>query len=281
MDGAAVLAEAAERLEPHLDAAVPAASVPPERLHAAMRHLLFPGGKRLRPAFAFAACEAAGAEAPRALPVALAVELVHTYSLVHDDLPCMDDDDLRRGRPTVHRAFDEATAVLAGDALLALAFEVLAAAAPGHGAAPVAAALAELAAAAGSRCLVGGQAEDLAFVPGGEGEAERIEAVHLRKSAALIAASVVGGALLGGAEPSLLPRLRKFGEEVGVAFQIADDRLDAARGEACSLVRVRGPEAARARAEALLDGALERIRDLGEGAERLRALARAAVRRSR
>ena len=265
MDGAAVLAEAAARLEPHLDAAVPTAATPPERLHAAMRHLLFPGGKRLRPAFAFAACEAAGAPPERAMPLAVALELLHTYSLVHDDLPCMDDDDRRRGRPTVHRAFDEATAVLAGDALQALAFE-------------------ELAAAAGSRRLVGGQAMDLAFAAGAEGaaaDAARVEAVHLRKSAALLAAAVVGGALLGGAAPEALPRLRKFGEEVGVAFQIADDLLDADEGDACSLVRALGAEGARARAEELLAAALGRVEDLGERAERLRALARASVRRSR
>jgi geranylgeranyl pyrophosphate synthase len=281
MDGATVLVEAAARLDPYLDAAVPAASVPPERLHAAMRHLLFPGGKRLRPAFAFAACESAGAAPERALPLAAAVELVHTYSLVHDDLPCMDDDDERRGRPSVHRAFDEATAVLAGDALQALAFEVLATATHEAGPAAVAAASAELAAAAGSRRLVGGQALDLAFARGGEDEAERVEAVHLRKSAALLAASVVGGALLGGATPELLARLRKFGEEVGVAFQIADDLLDAGADEACSLARVLGPERARERAETLLAGALARIEDLGDEAGRLRALARASVRRVR
>lgn len=232
MEGRAVLAEAARRLDPYLDARVPSATAPPERLHVAMRHLLFPGGKRLRPAFAFSACEAAGAPAERALPLAAAVELVHTYSLVHDDLPCMDDDAERRGRPTVHVAFDEATAVLAGDALQALAFEILAGAAREHGAEAVAAAGAELAAAAGSRRLVAGQVEDLAFAPGGEGEAERVEAVHLRKAGALLAASVVGGALLGGAAPELLDRLRKFAEPVGVAFQIADDLLDYTGSEA-------------------------------------------------
>src|SRR5262245_59190285 len=154
-----------------------------------MRHLLFPGGKRLRPAFALAACEAVGSPPERALPIAAAVELVHTYSLVHDDLPCMDDDDLRRGRPTVHVAFGEAVAVLAGDALQAQAFELLARA----GAVPIEArlaALAELARAAGSRALVGGQAEDLAFATSAGGTSAiasaglvQIERIHERKTA--------------------------------------------------------------------------------------------------
>ena len=126
MDVLAYLAERAQLVDRLLERAVPPASEPPERLHAAMRHLLFPGGKRFRPALAFAGAEAVGGRPEAALPVAAAVELVHTYSLVHDDLPCMDDDVERRGKPTVHVAFGEATAVLAGDALLAAAFEVLA-----------------------------------------------------------------------------------------------------------------------------------------------------------
>jgi len=262
----------------YLDEVVPPASESPARLHAAMRHLLFPGGKRLRPALAFAGCEAAGAPAEMALPAAAAVELVHIYSLVHDDLPCMDDDDERRGRPTVHVAFGEAVAVLAGDALLAQAFEVLAAgvAEPQQRLA----ALRDLSHAAGSRNLVGGQADDLAFRPG-EGGAAAIESIHRRKTAALIAASVLTGARLGGADSPLLECLRSFGEAVGVAFQIADDLLDRDDGELCSLVRVLGLEGARARAEEFLGSALDRIDDLGERGEPLRELARFAVRRSR
>jgi geranylgeranyl pyrophosphate synthase len=281
MDAQAYLAERSALLAPFLDAAVPPADAPPAALHAAMRHLLFPGGKRLRPGLAFAGCEAAGAPPERALPVAAAVELVHVYSLVHDDLPCMDDDDWRRDRPTVHVAFGEATAVLAGDALLALAFDVLLR----PGAAPPAAALAAahaLARAAGPAHLVGGQADDLAFAAeAGPREAARIESVHRRKTAALIAAAVSGGARLGGADEALARRLHRFGEEVGVAFQIADDLLDDGEDGACSLVRVLGAERARERAEALLAGALDSIRDLPERAEPLRELARAAVRRER
>ena len=278
MDVDAYLADRASLVNRYLDEVVPPASESPTSLHAAMRHLLFPGGKRLRPALAFAGCEAAGAPAEMALPAAAAVELVHIYSLIHDDLPCMDDDDERRGRPTVHVAFGEAVAVLAGDALLAQAFEVLAAGA--GDAEPRLEALRDLSRAADSRNLVGGQADDLTF-RASDGDGAAIESIHRRKTAALITASVLTGARLGGADTSLLERLRSFGEEVGVAFQIADDLLDREDGELCSLVRVLGLEGARARAEELLEGALCRIEDLGERGEPLRQLARFAVRRNR
>jgi geranylgeranyl diphosphate synthase type II len=244
-----------------------------------MRHLLFPGGKRLRPALALAAAEAVGAPPTRALPVAVAVELVHTYSLIHDDLPCMDDDATRRGRPTVHVAYGEATAVLAGDALLAAAFFALTAAESEHPAPRLLAAARDLAEAAGSLRLVGGQVDDL-HLQAQELDAARIESVHARKTAALIAAAVVGGARLGGGAPADLARLRRFGEALGLAFQIADDLLDEGRGEACSLARVLGAPAARARAEALLAEALAELDASGERAEPLRELARHAVRRS-
>jgi geranylgeranyl pyrophosphate synthase len=262
-----------------LDARLAPASEPPAALHAAMRHLLFPGGKRLRPAFVFAGCEALGASPERALPAAAAVEIVHTYSLIHDDLPCMDDDDSRRGRPTVHVAFGEANAVLAGDALLALAFEVLADAERECGADAVLWCTRALAVAAGSRQLVGGQADDLAFAAGGPATVARVESVHRRKSAALISASVACGARLGGASPGLLANLAAFGEEVGVAFQIADDVLDADRNEACSSVSVMGLAPARERAEALLARAHKRLDGMGEKAVALRMLAELAVRR--
>ena len=281
MSAPAYLEAAGARVAPALEAWLAAADTPPAGLHGAMRHLVFPGGKRLRPALAFAACEAAGAPAERALPAAAAVELLHTYSLVHDDLPCMDDDDERRGRPTVHVAFGEATAVLAGDALQALAFEVLAREGEGVPAETRAAAVLELARTAGSRALVGGQADDLAFTPGGPDEAGRVESVHARKSAALIASAIVLGARFGGADAGLLGRLAKLGEELGIAFQIADDLLDRDDGEPCSSVRVLGVDGAKERAEALLASALGRIDDLGPAADPLRALACYAVRRDR
>jgi len=279
VDVDAYLADRAALVNRYLDEVVPPADESPGSLHAAMRHLLFPGGKRLRPALAFAGCEAAGSPAAKALPAAAAVELVHTYSLIHDDLPCMDDDDERRGRPTVHVAFGEAVAVLAGDALLALAFGVLADASVAVEPQRQLAALRELSRAADSRNLVGGQVDDLGI--GGEADAAAIESIHLRKSAALIAASVLAGAGLGGADSPLLERLRSFAEAVGVAFQIADDLLDQESGEPCSLVRVLGPQGARARAEELLENALSLIEDLGERGEPLRELARFAVRRNR
>jgi geranylgeranyl diphosphate synthase type II len=266
-------------LERALDRALPPADEPPVRLHAAMRHLVFPGGKRLRPVLALAAAEAAGGETSRALPVATAVELIHTYSLVHDDLPCMDDDDERRGRPTVHVAFGEATAVLAGDALLAAAFEALLSG-PGSQAIPAErrlAAAAELARAAGSRELVGGQADDLAFAPGSASPAQ-VESIHARKTAALITAAIVAGAMAGGAGDAECERLRRFGRGMGVAFQIADDLLDAGQDE-CSLVALIGPEAARERGEAWLRDALEQLEPFGARAGALRGLALFALRR--
>ena len=343
MDALDYLSHCAARLDPHLAAQAPADGAP-QVLYEAMRHLLVPGGKRLRPGFAFAACEAAGAPPERALPAALAVELLHTYSLIHDDLPCMDNSPTRRGAPSVHARFGEAVALLAGDALQALAFEALiraaneagaaAAAGAAHAAgaaglvgaanaaglagaagaeergeaqrAAVLGALHDLATAAGPRNLVGGQCDDLAFAgiigdapavafgaaassaPAGEpgaaaAESAAVESVHLRKSAALIAAALTAGARLGGAGPELVARLRGFGEQVGVAFQIVDDLLDHAQEnpEPCSLARVLGAPAARKRAESLLEAALKRIADLGPEADALRALARYALQRER
>jgi geranylgeranyl diphosphate synthase type II len=272
VDVVAYLAERAALVDRLLDRAVPPAAEPPAQLHAAMRHLLFPGGKRIRPALAFAGAEAVGGRPEQALPLAAAVELVHTYSLVHDDLPCMDDDDVRRGKPTVHVAFGEAVAVLAGDALLAAAFEVLAGA--------PAASIRELARAAGSRALVGGQADDLAL-DAADADAARIESIHQRKTGALLAVAVVEGARLAGAGEPALARLRRLGECLGTGFQIADDLLDRRADEASSLVRVLGEDAARRRAEALLDEALAQVEGWGERAEPLRELARFAVRRER
>lgn len=277
MDVQAYLAEQSARVDRVLDARLPPAEERPARLHAAMRHLVFPGGKRFRPALCLAASQAVGGDPERALPVAAAVELVHTYSLIHDDLPCMDDDVERRGRPTVHVAFDEATAVLAGDALLAEAFATVLEA-EGLSADARVAAAAELAAAAGSRALVGGQAEDLSVGAGTAGAAQ-IEWIHARKTAALIRAAAVAGARVGGASPATLDRFREFGTAVGIAFQIADDLLDQGDADACSLVAVLGAPAARERAETLLGEALAGLEDLGEPAEPLRELSRMAVRR--
>jgi len=279
MDAQAYLAERSRLVDAALERALPAADLPPRALHAAMRHLVLPGGKRLRPGLAFAAAEALGAPAERVLPVATAVELVHCYSLIHDDLPCMDDDDERRGRPTVHVAYGEAIAVLAGDALQALAFEILAAAGEEHDPARVVAALRALAEAAGSRQLVGGQADDLAF-DAGRADAAAVESVHRRKTGGLFAAALVGSGYLAGADAAALCRLAAFATRIGVAFQIADDLLDREADAGCSLVARIGAAAARARADALLAEALEAVEPFGARAEPLRELARFAVSRS-
>jgi geranylgeranyl pyrophosphate synthase len=278
VDVLAYLAERGAIVDRFLESELPPATEPPAVLHAAMRHLLFPGGKRLRPAFALAACEAVGSPPERALPIAAAVELVHTYSLVHDDLPCMDDDDLRRGRPTVHVAFGEAVAVLAGDALQAHAFAVLARAGAGVSAEARLEAVALLAHAAGSRALVGGQAEDLAF-SAASGTLVQIERIHERKTAALFAAACAGGARFGGADAADAARFHRFGIEIGAAFQAADDVLDHEKDEACTLLRPLGVEGARARAAERLASGIAELEPFGERAEPLRDLARFAVAR--
>ncbi len=258
---------------------VPGADEPPAALHAAMRHLIFPSGKRFRPMLAMAGAEAVGGTPQDAVAMACAVELIHTYSLVHDDLPCMDDDATRRGRPTVHIAHGEAVAVLAGDALQSLAFEVLADGVGDGSSESVMLALRDLAIAAGSRELVGGQADDL-VCEGATASAAQIESVHARKTAALIRASIVGGARLAGASAQQVATLEAFGSEVGVAFQIADDLLDEGEDDPCSLLAVLGQEGAATRADELLTMALGRIETFGKRAEPLRVLARFAVQRT-
>jgi geranylgeranyl diphosphate synthase type II len=278
MDLRAYLAERLPPVDRALEAVLPTSAACPEPLAGAMRHLIFPGGKRLRPALALAAADAVGGAPVRALPVAVAVELLHTYSLIHDDLPCMDDDELRRGRPTVHVVYGEAHAVLAGDALLTLAFDALLAA-PNADAAAVRDAARELARAGGAFGLVGGQVDDLRFDPACA-DAAAIESVHARKTAALFVAAIVGGARLAGGDTEAVAHLRRFAERVGVAFQIADDALDAGGDDACTWLRVGGAQGARERSEALLDEALAELDVFGERAEPLRELARFCVRRS-
>ena len=280
MDVRAYLAERSPLVDRWLDDFLPAADEPPAQLHAAVRHLLFPGGKRFRPVLAMAAAEAVGESPQASLPAAAALELIHTYSLIHDDLPCMDDDDERRWAPTVHVKYGEAVAVLAGDALLAKAFEAAAAVLPDAGAERTVLAMRDLAVAAGSRGLVGGQVDDLAYEHDTP-DAACIESVHERKTGALIAASVMVGARLAGASQEQLEQLHCFGRDVGVAFQIADDGFDEDEDGGCSLVRALGREAAEARAEALLGAALSQIAEWPERAEPLRELARFAVRRDR
>jgi geranylgeranyl diphosphate synthase, type II len=202
---------------------------PADRLFEAMRYSLLAGGKRLRPVLALAACEAVGGSPDAAIGFACAIEMIHTYSLIHDDLPCMDDDDLRRGRPTNHKVYGEAIATLAGDGLLTDAFAVLARSALGPEARiPSRVALetiAELAEAAGSAGMVGGQVIDLL----GEGRAmelRELEYLHRKKTGALFVASVCCGARIGGADHLQLEALREYAKALGLAFQVVDDLLD-------------------------------------------------------
>jgi geranylgeranyl pyrophosphate synthase len=209
VDVHAYMAERGPMVEAELDRLLPPASEAPQGLHAAMRHLVFPAGKRFRPILAIAGAEAVAGRPEDALPVAVAVELIHTYTLIHDDLPCMDDDAERRGRPTVHIAHGEALAVLAGDALQSLAFEALAESANESNAPRVAVAVGDLARAIGSRQLVGGQADDLEYDPN-DVDWAHVESVHSRKSAALIATSITGGARLAAGHGEVLKRLEQF-----------------------------------------------------------------------
>ncbi len=289
MDVDAYIAERVPLIDRALHARFDVLAPAPAALVGAMRHLLFPGGKRLRPVFALAAAEAVGGPAEAAVPLGVALELIHTYSLVHDDLPCMDDDDERRGQPTVHVAYDEATAVLAGDALLSEAFAVMAEGVRSEAEAGLRLrVVARVAEAAGALGLVGGQVDDLSFEAETDldgatrhDRADWLASIHARKTAALFRAAIVGGASLGGADAAREATLDAFALDVGIGFQIADDLLDADSGEAASILRLHGIEDARDGAEALLERALERVEGWGEAAEPLRALARFAVRRRR
>ncbi|OYV99746.1 MAG: hypothetical protein B7Z61_14105, partial [Acidobacteria bacterium 37-71-11] len=215
----------------------------PARLHEAMRYAVFGGGKRVRPVLARAACRAAGGDPEVALEAASALEMVHTYSLIHDDLPALDDDTLRRGRATVHVAFDEALALLAGDALLTEAFAVLGRFPAGDGfAGRRAEACRMVAEAIGSRGMVGGQVEDLEAT-GGAPDGARLERIHGAKTGALIGAAVELGALLAGADDARRQTFAGFGRRLGLLFQIADDILDVT-GTAASLGKSPGKDAA-------------------------------------
>ncbi len=287
----AYLSERREAVDAALERFLPSASVPNRKLHEAMRYSVFSGGKRLRPILALTAYELAGGEGDAVLAPACATELIHTYSLIHDDLPAMDDDDTRRGRPTCHKAFDEATAILAGDALLPLAFEIVAREGrltPERRLAVVA----ELAAANGLAGMVGGQVADME----GEGTAVTIEAVefiHLNKTARPLRAAVLVGALAAGASSDDVAALSAFGERMGLAFQIADDLLDVTgtegeMGKAVGKDEGRGkltyPAAvgvsgATARAKELTEEALAALDVFGDRAWALREIARFVVER--
>lgn len=265
------------------------ALVGPDRLRTAMDYSLFGGGKRLRPVLVLLACDACGGLADAALPAACAVEMVHTYSLIHDDLPAMDDDEYRRGQLTCHRKFDEATAILAGDALHTLAFEVLAELQPSSVGLRC---VRELAVAAGPAGMVGGQVDDL-NPPSGTGSIEWLESLHSRKTGALLVASLKMGGIIGGATPELLQSLADYGQAIGLAFQIADDLLDvegdpkrmgkeAQKDDAAGKLtfpNLIGVDASRRRARELVESAIDSVKPFGSSAAMLKGLAHYIVER--
>lgn len=278
-----------------LDRYLPRESDLPESLHKSMRYSIFAGGKRVRPALMLAACEAVGGPIDAAVPAACAMEMIHTYSLIHDDLPAMDDDDFRRGRPTNHKVFGDAIAILAGDALLTEAFILMSN--PEFvarvGAESAAAAIREIARCAGSRGMVGGQVVDMESEGKPDIDFAIVEYIHTHKTGALIKASVKAGAILGGADQAGVEALTRYGEAVGLAFQIADDILDIegtteqigkdagsdqARGKA-TYPAVIGIHQSKERARELVDLALESIKGFGPEADPLREIAKYIVSR--
>jgi geranylgeranyl diphosphate synthase, type II len=292
-------------IEQQLAAAVAGRPDCPGRLRDAMAYSLLAGGKRLRPLLVLMACEACGGSVGAAMPAALAIEMVHTYSLIHDDLPAMDDDDLRRGRPTCHLAFDEATAILAGDGLLTLAFETLA---RGVRPADVAAVCCgDLAGAAGWEGMVGGQMADLESERGivssdgdeftgdapGEARISHLESIHRRKTGRLLACAVTMGGRIAGADPQTLRGLQTYGESIGLAFQIADDLLDVGgdvrkigkqvgkdtQAGKLTYPAILGDTDSRDRAEQLIHDACEALAPLGPQGRRLEAVAHYIIER--
>lgn len=263
----------------------------PDRLREAISYSLLGGGKRLRPILCLGACRAAGGIEAPALTAACALEMIHCYSLIHDDLPAMDDDDLRRGRPSLHRAFDEGTAILAGDALLTLAFSVIARdrTLPARRAREI---IGELAQAAGGQGMVGGQQADLQ-AESRKINREELARIHSRKTGALMAAAVVCGAIAGGGGPDLIGVLRGYGREIGLAFQIKDDLLDVegeegllgktvgqdARAGKATYPAIWGLEESRKELKQALKRAGRALETLGEEAEPLRLIARFIARR--
>lgn len=289
------LAEYGQRAQQALDRWLPAQQTHPAQLHEAMRYAALGGGKYIRPTLAYATAHALGTPLSAVDGVAAAVELIHAYSLVHDDLPAMDNDDLRRGKPSCHKAYGEAMAILAGDALQALAFYILAHD-PSLHATPAARLrmLESLALASGSRGMAGGQAIDLSAV-GRKLDIAELEDMHIHKTGALIRASVLLSAINAGADPATLQTLDHFGKCVGLAFQIHDDILDV-EGDTATLGKQSGADsahdkpaypaligltAAKERSRELIGEALASLAERDDTADPLRAIARYAIQRTR
>jgi geranylgeranyl diphosphate synthase type II len=279
------LASRQKKIDRALDAFLPKASTRPATIHKAMRYSLFAGGKRLRPVLCIAAAEACGGTTEHALPAGCAVECIHTYSLVHDDLPSMDNDDFRRGRPTSHKVFGEGIAVLAGDALLTIAFEILAQAkaTSRYDAREM---LAELAVAAGSQKLIAGQVADLE-AEGRKTTRAGLRYIHENKTAAMLSVSVRLGAMSANATARELRAISDFGQSLGLAFQVIDDILDVTQtseklgksagkdvaAQKATYPAVIGLDASRREAQRLTREAHAALKTFGDRGERLRQLA--------
>ncbi len=278
--------ETAALIEEALDGFLPRRTGPLGRVVDAMRHGALDGGKRLRPFLVIAAADMFGAPRARSIRAGCAVEMIHCYSLIHDDLPAMDDSDLRRGRPAVHRAFDEATAILAGDALLTQAFEILAEPAT-HPDANIRCRLAlELARASGKEGMVGGQMIDI-YAEQKTFDLAGIEELQRLKTGAIIRFSAMAGGIVGGASDAEVEALRLYAEDLGLAFQIVDDLLDAfgdaealgkpvgqdADMDKATFVKLLGPDGARSEAKRLVDRAKSHLRRFGAAAEPLKGAA--------
>ena len=289
------LKEQCARVDAALDRFLPMETELPHSVHKAMRYSVFAGGKRVRPILMLAACQAVGGDSDRALPAACAMEMIHTYSLIHDDLPAMDDDDFRRGNPTNHKVFGEAIAILAGDALLTEAFKLTSDPRFIGGSDPsgLLAVIHEIATCAGSYGMVGGQVIDMESEGRGDIDLATVQYIHTHKTGALIKASVVAGALIGGATEQQLAAITRYGEAAGLAFQIADDILDIegtteeigkdagsdeARGKA-TYPAVMGLVAAKEEAQTMMEEALKALDVFDAAAEPLREIARYIVQR--
>lgn len=289
MDLKTYLKEQCARIDAALDRFLPKESELPHSVHKAMRYSVFAGGKRVRPILMLAACQAVGGDTERAIPAACAMEMIHTYSLIHDDLPAMDDDDFRRGNPTNHKVFGEAIAILAGDALLTEAFKLTSDPrfASGCDAAARLAVIHEIATCAGSYGMVGGQVVDMESEGRPGIDLPTVQYIHTHKTGALIKASVVAGALLGSAGEEALRAITRYGEAAGLAFQIADDILDIegtteeigkdagsdeARGKA-TYPAVIGLAAAKEEAQSMMDEAMRALEIFGPEADPLRQIA--------
>ena len=295
MDLKQYLKERCQLVDAALDRYLPREDELPVSLHKAMRYSVFAGGKRVRPILMLAASETVGGSVNQALPAACAMEMIHTYSLVHDDLPAMDDDDFRRGNPTNHKVFGEAVAILAGDALLTQAFVLLSSSKNLSLVPPeqLLAVVQEISRCAGSHGMVGGQVVDMESEGSREIDLATVQYIHTHKTGALIKASVKAGAILGGADEASLAALTSYGEAVGLAFQIADDILDIegtteqlgkdagsdqARGKA-TYPAIMGLAESKRRANELVGMALQSLAAFDEKAEPLREIARYIVAR--